>query len=124
MPAVLSGAKGSLRFPRDEHLKKGSDIKEVFGKGRRIGCRGTKLFVLENGLDRNRICFTFARGFSGAVRRNRARRLGREAYRALKGRLHCGHDMVFLVYPEDSVAGLEQRSGQLRHLFVKAGLLL
>jgi len=62
-------------------------------------------------------------GFSGAVRRNRARRLGREAYRAMKGRLHRGHDLVFLVYPEDSDVGLDARSGQLRHLFTKAGLM-
>jgi len=127
LPVILPGVKGSFRFRRDEHLKKGSEIRKVFNKGKRVGCRGAKLFVLENGLPRNRICFTFSRGFAGAVRRNRARRLGREAYRALKPGLGCGYDLVFLVYPEDAGSagaslGLADRLGQLRYLFAKAGL--
>ena len=124
---VLSEIKGSLRFRREERLKKGSEIKEVFKRGRRVGCRGAKLFVLENGLPRNRICFTFSRGFAGAVERNRARRLGREAYRSLKPRLGCGYDLVFLVYPEDAsapvVTGFADRLEQLGYLFAKAGLI-
>jgi len=123
LPVVLPEVKGSFRFGREEHLKKGSEIREVFKKGKRIGCRGAKLFVLENGLSRNRICFTFSRGFAGAVKRNRARRLGREAYRMLKHRLGQGYDLVLLVYPEtEDAAGLADRSGQLRYLFAKAGL--
>jgi len=119
----LPNVEGSFRFKREEHLKKGSEIREVFKKGKRVGCRGAKLFVLENGLSRNRICFTFSRGFAGAVKRNRARRLGREAYRALKHRLSQGYDFVLLVYPEDEgSARLEDRSRQLGYLFAKAGL--
>jgi len=118
----LSGVKGSFRFRREEHLKKRSQIREVFNRGRRVGCRGAKLFVLENGLPRNRICFTFSRGFANAVKRNRAKRLGREAYRILKPRLGCGYDLVLLIYPEDERTGLASRSGQLRYLFAKAGL--
>jgi len=114
---------GTLRFRREERLKKGSDIKEVFGRGRRVGCRGAKLFVLENGLAGNRICFTFARGFAGAVRRNRAKRVGREAFRALKPGIAGGHDLVFLAYPEDAGAQPADRAGQLRHLLSKAGLM-
>jgi hypothetical protein len=41
----------------------------------------------------------------------------------MKGRLRYGYDLVFLVYPEDLDVGLDARSGQLRHLFLKAGLL-
>jgi len=82
--------------------------------------------VLENGLARNRICFTFPRGFAGAVRRNRAKRLGREAYRALRHRLRQGYDLVLLVYPPDAgsadTAGLADRRGQLGYLFDRAGL--
>ena len=127
MPVILPGVKGSFRFGRDERLKKGSEIRRVFNKGRRVACRGAKLFVLENGLPRNRICFTFSKGFAGAVRRNRTRRLGREAYRILKPGLNHGYDLVFLVYPEDAGSagaglGLADRLGQLRYLFAKAGL--
>jgi ribonuclease P protein component len=79
------------------------------------------LFRLENGLERNRIAFTFARKFGNAVKRNRARRVGREAYRLLKHRLNSGYDLVLLAYPgRDFFA---DRMDQLKTLFSRAGLL-
>ena len=79
--------------------------------------------MLENGLPRNRVCFATSRGFGNAVKRNRARRLGREAYRCLKPRLKCGNDMILLVYPNDAPATLAGRTGQLQLLLDRAGLL-
>ncbi|MCL2411185.1 MAG: ribonuclease P protein component, partial [Treponema sp.] len=85
-----------------------------------------------------------------AVIRNRARRLGREAFRLMKDRLKTSHDLIFLVYPEADVhdakvlsgntslqsktslqsntslrskVSLHSRSLQLESLFEKAGLL-
>ena len=121
--------EGSFRFGREERLKKRSEIREVFKKGKRYVsrgdavCPGAKLFVLKNSLPRNRICFTFSRGFGTAVMRNRAKRLGREAYRSLKPRLRRGNDLILLVYP-DNDPDLAGRKEQLRYLAAKAGLLL
>jgi ribonuclease P protein component len=109
---------------REERLKKRNEIREVFGKGKCIGCRGAKLFVLRNGLPCNRICFTLSRGFKTAVKRNRARRLGREAYRNLRPRLQCGYDLILLVYPPDTGSTLAMRMDQLEYLFSRAGMLL
>ncbi|MDR0487006.1 MAG: ribonuclease P protein component, partial [Treponema sp.] len=69
-----------------------------------------------------------SRGFGNAVQRNRARRLGREAFRLMKGRLFGGHDLILLVYPEagtvpEAPVRLSGRAGQLEFLFTKAGLL-
>jgi ribonuclease P protein component len=105
-------------------LKGRNEIREVFGKGKRIGCQGAKLLVLKNDLPHNRICFTFSRGFGTAVERNRARRLGREAYRNLKPRLRCGYDLILLVYPEGASPGFAGLMEQLQYLFARAGLLL
>jgi ribonuclease P protein component len=117
----MSG-KGSFRFRRNEHLKGRKEIRDVFGKGKRFGCQGAKLFVLENDLPHNRVCFTFSRGFGNAVARNRAKRLGREAFRLMKPRLSCGYDLILLVHPESGMT-LFGRMGQLEFLFSKAGLL-
>jgi ribonuclease P protein component len=57
------------------------------------------LFVLQNGLSRSRLAVTFARKFGGAVKRNRARRISREAYRFIRNRLKTGFDLAVLVYP-------------------------
>lgn len=112
-------------------MKKRNEIREVFGKGKRIGCIEAKLFVLKNNLPYNRICFSFSKGFGSAVERNRARRLGREAYRNLKSSLRGGYDLVLLTYRTSANASANAnahatfsgRIGQLQHLFSRAGLL-
>jgi len=105
--AGLQPPKTSRRefcFPREERLKRREDIGAVFKGGRRAAWEGAKLFALPNGLPRNRIAFVFSRKFGGAVERNRARRVGREAYRRVRRGLKRGFDLVFLVYPgEDTL---------------------
>jgi ribonuclease P protein component len=118
----INRLKGSFRFRREEHLKGRDRIREVF-KGKRFSCRGAKLFLLENGLPYNRICFTFPGGFGNAVKRNRAKRLGREAFRLLKPCLRSGYDMILLVYSE-SGTDLADRAKQLKTLFTGAGLFI
>jgi ribonuclease P protein component len=104
-------------------------IREVFNRGKSLGCRGAKLFVVKNGLEYNRICFALPRKFGNAVERNRARRLSREAYRHVRPRLKSGYDVVLLVYPEGEVktsrprANFAGRMEQVLFLFAKAGLL-
>jgi len=73
-------------------------------------------------LPHNRICFTFPKAFGNSVDRNRARRLGREAFRLISGRLCGGNDLILLVYQETDMA-LSGRLKQLESLFNKAGLL-
>jgi ribonuclease P protein component len=108
-------------------LKGRSEIQGVFKLGRRFAGKGAKLFALQNGADRCRICFTFPRGFGNAVQRNRARRLGREAYRHLLPRLSGACDLVLLLYPPADAAAdretLASRMAQLEFLLKKAGLL-
>jgi ribonuclease P protein component len=121
----LSGVESRKRFRREEHLKRRTELTRVFKKGRVTNCPGIKLFFLANGLPHNRIVITFVRKYGNAVQRNRARRLGREAYRLMKGTLKTGYDLVFLVYPGlPAVNTLAERTQQLKTLFRKAGLWL
>jgi RNase P protein component len=64
-----------------------------------VYCPGAKLFFFANDLPYNRIVITFARKFGNAVQRNRARRLGREAYRLMRDNCKAGYDLVLLLYP-------------------------
>ena len=130
-----NGENRDFRFRREERLKGNREIREVFSKGKRFSCHGAKLFLLENNLPFNRICFTFSKlskgkqvsmrnQFWNAVARNRAKRLGREAFRLIRHSLKCGYNIVLLVYPEtEKTAVFSDRERQLESLFKKAGLL-
>ena len=108
-------------FSAKERLKRKGDIQAVFKKGKKISCSGAKLFFLPNGLDENRVMFTFPRKYGNAVRRNTSRRRGREVYRQNSFRLKKGFDLVFLFFPEKD--GFRDRLFQFESLCERAGLL-
>ena len=117
----LTEAGASFRFPREERLKERNEIRDVFARRRSVSCSGAKVFMLKNGLEHNRIAFTFSRKFGNAVQRNRCRRLSREVYRLLRHELAKGYDIVLLVYPGRDVFSV--RMEQMRELFSRAGLM-
>ena len=108
-------------FPREERLKSRRDISAVFKKGKKAPVDGAVLFYKHNALNHNRIAFTFAKKFGNAVQRNRARRLGREAYRHIRESIRKGYDLVLLVYPTPGI-GFSRRLQQLSVAFSRAGL--
>ncbi|MDR2864202.1 MAG: ribonuclease P protein component [Spirochaetaceae bacterium] len=129
---MKSGGK-SFGFPKEEHLKSSSDISMVFKRGKSVSCAGARLFFIQRNkrqdevgetvpYEYNRIAFVFSRKFGNAVQRNRARRLGREAYRYLRVVLKQGLDMALLVYPDEK-ACLKSRLAQLEILFRKADMV-
>ncbi|ULQ58614.1 ribonuclease P protein component [Brucepastera parasyntrophica] len=112
----------SSKFSKTERIQNSSVIQAVFRKGKKYSCNGAKLFVLANGMERNRILFTFPRKYGNAVERNRSRRLSREVYRLHKWHIVTGYDFIVLVFPGmDTFSG---RKEQLTGLFKKAGLWL
>jgi ribonuclease P protein component len=109
-------------FSKEDRLSRPSTIQTVFRKGKKYSCDGAKMFALANGMERNRVVFTFPRGYGSAVERNHSRRLSREAYRLMKYQLLAGFDITVLVFPgKDDFA---VRNEQLRFLFRRAGLWL
>jgi len=105
---------------RQERLRKSRDIKGMFSAARRVESRGMKLLFKTNGSPTTRFTVVVARGCGGAVRRNREKRITREAYRSLKEGIRPGNDLLFLVARYG--APFTERRALMRQLLGRAGL--
>ena len=92
----------------------------MFAAARRVEARGVKLLYRANGRPGTRFAVVVARGSGGAVRRNREKRISREAYRSLKESVLPGFDLVFLVFRFG--APYAERRETMRQLIGRAGL--
>ncbi len=79
-----------------------------------------KLLYLPNHLPANRVAFATVRNFRTAVERNRAKRIGREAYRAIKDELKSGFDLILILRP--GTFGIQERIRQILALASQARL--
>lgn len=78
-------------------LNENRDFRRAYAQ--RPGTGSTRLlvtYVLRNRLGVNRVGFTATKKIGKACRRNRARRVIREAYRILEPQLRQGYDIVFV----------------------------
>jgi ribonuclease P protein component len=87
---LSSRAPGPVTPP----LRRG-DFRRVTQEGRRAAGQWVTLYVAPRPDHLVRIGFTAGKRVGGAVVRNRARRLMREAWRAVAGRAGGGFDLVF-----------------------------
>ena len=87
-------------FGRDRRLRQRREFDLVFRRGRRLGGALFTLIALPNERADHRLGIAVGRRVGGAVERNRARRLLREAFRRLGGPVRPGHDMVLVARPE------------------------
>ncbi len=77
-------------------LRKKSDFSSIYNKGKSVGERYIVFFYRKNGLPYNRTGFLASKKVGNSVKRNRARRLMKESYRALKPCLREGYDFIFV----------------------------
>lgn len=83
-------------FTREERLRRRGDFDRVFEEGWRRHGPLLGICAAPNGLGHARLGIALRRGWKGAVARNRAKRLVREAFRTHKDELPRGIDVVVL----------------------------
>jgi ribonuclease P protein component len=83
-------------LPKRERLTKQKDYNAVYAKKKVFSDRLLRIYVRPNGLDYNRIGYAIGKRIGKAVKRNRLKRLIREAYRRKKSELPRGFDFVVI----------------------------
>jgi ribonuclease P protein component len=86
----------SFRFRPHEHLRRPADFKLVYDRRRSAADEWIIVYVRENGLPHLRLGMSVSRKFGSAVKRNRVRRLYREAFRLTKHAMPVGLDIVVI----------------------------
>ncbi len=110
-----------LSFPKHLRVRKAKEIDLIFKDGARFSCKGMRMQVLRKGEQESRAAFIAVRSFTGAVARNRAKRLARESWRLMRCNVKPGFDIAFVLYP--GYAALSDCRSAMQYLLRKADLL-
>ena len=81
---------------KSERITRQKEIARVFQQGRAATDPRLRLHVLANSLGRSRLAVAVSSQHGGSVRRNRIKRLCREAFRTSRQELPAGHDFVMV----------------------------
>lgn len=103
-------------FPATLRVRKRRDFQRVYDEGYKVVTPEFALFAHSNHLEHSRLGVTASRRIGKAVRRNRARRLVREAFRIHRAQMPPGFDYVVVVRSPL----LERSPQELGPLLVKA----
>lgn len=103
-------------LPRECRLRKRSDFERVYEEGSKAVTSAFVLFARRNETSRSRLGVTATRKLGNSVRRNRARRLVREAFRRCREELPAGFDYV--VVARGPLLSL--KPGEIRPLLIRS----
>ncbi len=104
-------------------LRKNSDFQRVYEKGRSWAHPLLVLYALRNDLDYSRFGFSVSKRVGGAVVRNRARRLMREAIRFRQAMIADGWDVVIIARQPVREANFHRVDRAVEQLLRRARLL-
>lgn len=120
---------GSSTFPKAERLRHGHQFRRVYEQGRRIPGRLAVLYVVEAAASPSpgaarMIGVITGRAIGGAVERNRARRLMREAFRLNRQKLKDNFQMIVVARTAIRGAGFTEVQAELLRLLRAAGMMM
>lgn len=107
-----------------ESLKKNTDFRKVYRKGRSKASGVLVLYVLPNGLGINRLGISVSKKVGNSVVRHHLTRLVREAYRLHEDSYHLGFDMVCILRTSAADASFHQIDSTLSYLMKYHGLII
>jgi ribonuclease P protein component len=121
-----AGKRHSLRFTPRDRLRKRFEFRRLRDQGRRVHTRSFVLLIAESGRATPRLGITVSRQVGNAVRRNRVKRLLREAFRQQRSLFPDASDVVVIAkagctaaHLRDVQRELVQAGGALRAAWAK-----
>lgn len=88
-------------FPKSRRLSRREDFSAVYDAKVRQSRGPLMIYARPNGMGHPRLGLSTSRKVGNAVRRNRIRRLLREAFRHLQHDLPCGYDLLIVIRPHE-----------------------
>lgn len=85
-----------FHFQAREHLRRPQDFRRVYDRRRSVSDHWLIVYACENHLEHLRIGFSVSRKIGQATKRNRLRRLYREAFRLTRQQMPTGMDLVLI----------------------------
>lgn len=107
-----------------DSLKKNSQFRTVYHRGKSIANRRLVLYALKNGKSANGLGVSVSKKVGKSVVRSRVNRLIKESYRLNEDRVKTGFDLVFIARAAAASASFWEIEDSLRHLLRKQNLLL
>ena len=104
-------------------IKKNNEFKKVYKKGKSIVGRYIVVYVLNNHLKINRIGITVSKKLGNAVKRNRARRVMKEAYRLNQQMFKLGYDIIIVGRSRSVTAKMYEVEDCLQKIMSKHNLM-
>jgi len=106
---------------KDLSLKKSSDFRKIFKKGKRLLSPYFALYVCKNGTTGARLGVSFSKShFKLATRRNRLRRVAKEMFRKDMGPRAKGNDIVIASRKRETAPAAKEVESELKKLIMKA----
>lgn len=112
-----------MKYPNSETLKKNQDFQKVYQEGKSCANRYLVLYVMENGLTKNRIGISVSKKVGNSVVRHQITRLIRESYRLQEDMFNSGLDMVVIARVNAKGRSFEEIKNALLHLGKLQGVL-
>ena len=99
-----------------QSLKKNRDFQNVYKKGTSFANSYLVMYILENGLQENRIGISVSKKVGNSVVRHHLTRLIRESYRLSEEHFRCGIDIVVIARTSTKGRNYHEIESALIHL--------
>ena len=113
-----------MHFNNTDGIKKDSDFRKVYQRGKSLADRNLVLYTMKNKSDKSRIGISISKKVGKAHERNRIRRCIKEAYRLnIDDKVLGGYDLVFIARINAADKDYKELERSLKYICKKANII-